>query len=281
MTDTFRALCAELVDDLELCDWPYKLKGTIRADIERARALLAEPVGEGVLPLKGRPDFIAGYREGLADRRRIIECEEAERPAAQPVAEGPSADELIGLALRREPWATWIRSGGCLESAHCELADLMLAVLDRWGHQPAPPGEERIGNWLLPEKPPLPEHWSGDLEYGFETAWETARALLQQRHPAPMPVSELPQGWHMLCDIEPEPGAMCDWVIMAPWGCDHGSGEWRDYNGVSPCEFLDVPVGWPVSVYYKVFASADGVMVSDPKLTAWRALPLPAGEVGL
>ena len=47
MTDQFRALCAELVDDLELCDWPYKLKGTIRADIERARALLAEPVAEG------------------------------------------------------------------------------------------------------------------------------------------------------------------------------------------------------------------------------------------
>ena len=43
MTDQFRALCAELVDDLELCDWPYKLKGTIRADIERARALLAVP----------------------------------------------------------------------------------------------------------------------------------------------------------------------------------------------------------------------------------------------
>ena len=40
MTD-FRALCAELVDDLELCDWPYKLKETIRADIERTRAALA------------------------------------------------------------------------------------------------------------------------------------------------------------------------------------------------------------------------------------------------
>ena len=41
MTD-FRALCAELVDDLELCDWPYKLRDTIRADIDRARAALAE-----------------------------------------------------------------------------------------------------------------------------------------------------------------------------------------------------------------------------------------------
>lgn len=41
MTD-FRALCAELVDDLALCDWPYKLKAVIRADIDRARAALAE-----------------------------------------------------------------------------------------------------------------------------------------------------------------------------------------------------------------------------------------------
>ena len=40
MTNPYRALCAELVDDLELCDWPYKLKDTIRADIERAHLLL-------------------------------------------------------------------------------------------------------------------------------------------------------------------------------------------------------------------------------------------------
>lgn len=46
MTTDFRALCAELVDDLELCDWPYKLSETIRADINRARAALAEPQPE-------------------------------------------------------------------------------------------------------------------------------------------------------------------------------------------------------------------------------------------
>jgi hypothetical protein len=33
-------------------------------------------------PLKERPDFIAGYREGLADRKRITEHEEVERLAA-------------------------------------------------------------------------------------------------------------------------------------------------------------------------------------------------------
>ena len=100
---------------------------------------------------------------------------------------------------------------------------------------------------------------------------EKARGILARlslAHPASVPLIELPQGWHMLSDIEPEPGAMCEWVIMAPWGCDHGSGQWPDY-----CEFLDVPVGW--SVRYKGFANADGVMVSDPELTAWRMLPLP------
>ena len=45
MTD-FRALCAELIDDLELADWPSKLKESFRADIQRARAALAEPEPE-------------------------------------------------------------------------------------------------------------------------------------------------------------------------------------------------------------------------------------------
>jgi hypothetical protein len=38
----FRALCEELVDNLEMSDWPSKLKATFRADIDRARAALAE-----------------------------------------------------------------------------------------------------------------------------------------------------------------------------------------------------------------------------------------------
>ena len=46
MTD-FKQLCAELVDDLEMADWPWKLKELFRADIQRARAALAEPEQEG------------------------------------------------------------------------------------------------------------------------------------------------------------------------------------------------------------------------------------------
>jgi hypothetical protein len=46
MTD-FRELCQELVDDLEMSDWPYKLKEVFRADIARARAALAQPEPQG------------------------------------------------------------------------------------------------------------------------------------------------------------------------------------------------------------------------------------------
>jgi hypothetical protein len=46
MTD-YKQLCAELVDALELCNWPYKFKEVIRADIDRARAALAESELEG------------------------------------------------------------------------------------------------------------------------------------------------------------------------------------------------------------------------------------------
>ena len=59
----FRAMCAELVDDLEMSDWPSKLKEAFRADIARARALLAQPVAEEPtdkeLWAAGRDDFRA------------------------------------------------------------------------------------------------------------------------------------------------------------------------------------------------------------------------------
>ena len=57
-------------------------------------------------------------------------------PAAPPA---PDHVNLIGFAYGREPWATWLRKGGCLESAHCELSDLMLAVLAKWGHPTTTP----------------------------------------------------------------------------------------------------------------------------------------------
>ncbi len=46
MTD-YKQLCSELVNDLELCDWPSKLKEAFRDDIQRARITLAEPKTAG------------------------------------------------------------------------------------------------------------------------------------------------------------------------------------------------------------------------------------------
>jgi hypothetical protein len=96
MTDTFRALCEELVETWDAtADFDFNDFGHAAADIvTRARAALAQTEPQGFTP-----DHI----------------------------------NLVGFAFGREPWATWLRRGGCLESAHCELSDLMLAVLARWG----------------------------------------------------------------------------------------------------------------------------------------------------
>jgi hypothetical protein len=69
---------------------------------------------------------------------------------AQPEPQGFTPDHvnLMCFAFEREPWATWLRRGGCLESAHCELSDLMLAVLARWGRpviEPVPVSEGMPG----------------------------------------------------------------------------------------------------------------------------------------
>jgi hypothetical protein len=70
MTDTFRALCAELVDDLELSDWPYKLKEVFRADIARARAALAQPEPQG--PTDEELDEFAIYWWGSETDERSV-----------------------------------------------------------------------------------------------------------------------------------------------------------------------------------------------------------------
>jgi hypothetical protein len=94
MTD-FRALCQELLQGLDENRHPeVRYPGHLRIVMARARAALAQPEPQGFTP-----DHV----------------------------------NLMCFAFEREPWATWLRRGGCLESAHCELSDLMLAVLARWG----------------------------------------------------------------------------------------------------------------------------------------------------
>jgi hypothetical protein len=102
MTDTFRALCQELIDEIDAKAYGIKSLPSSVA-IDRARAALAQPEPQGFTP-----DHV----------------------------------NLMCFAFEREPWATWLRRGGCLESAHCELSDLMLAVLARWG-RPATTEEQQ------------------------------------------------------------------------------------------------------------------------------------------
>lgn len=61
-------------------------------DAEARAALDAPPAEEGPVPLKMRSDWIAGYREGLADgladMRRVGEHRQPEPPTVPPPVEG-------------------------------------------------------------------------------------------------------------------------------------------------------------------------------------------------
>ena len=118
MTDEFRAMCAELVDDLEMSDWPSKLKEAFRADIARARALLAQPVAEDPtdkeLWAAGRDDFcaITVTRLTPAYARALL---------AQPMAEGPTDEDLEDLAE--------------VMNVSGNPVPAMRRALELWGHQ--------------------------------------------------------------------------------------------------------------------------------------------------
>jgi hypothetical protein len=80
----------------------------------------------------------------------------------------PNHASMLAFACGREPWATWLKSGGSLESAHLELSDLMLAVLARWG-QSTPPAPEApvkdspVANALLQAEAALADVAEGEI----------------------------------------------------------------------------------------------------------------------
>jgi hypothetical protein len=102
-------------------------------------------------------DAEAAGSDSVADTaQRITDTATQIRREAVELATASALDHavLIAFALGREPWSTWLRKGGCLESAHCELSDLMLAVLARWGHSTppapaAPVDDSPVANALL------------------------------------------------------------------------------------------------------------------------------------
>ena len=137
--------------------------------------------------------------------------------------EGPTLDHvnLIGFALGREPWATWLRKGGCLESAHCELSDLMLAAITRWGVPAAPPTPETPAEALavrpLLERVAAMADCIGAKTVGQITEISNRAAAWLRQNPPGQPVTIEPRG----C---PTPGA-CSCVEPAPPAPQAGEGE--------------------------------------------------------
>ena len=162
--DDVAELCTEFGFDLLDDDFGESigiLRDMITAALTRWRAPVAEPVAtpapqepdvDRVLKLAAiirevdlNPDantFVLGWDElakAILAHPGFSVCHDG--PVALPA---PDHLSLIGFAFGREPWATWLRQGGCLESAHCELSDLMLAVLARWGSPTALPAQGEV-----------------------------------------------------------------------------------------------------------------------------------------
>jgi hypothetical protein len=88
------ALTGPALEDLRSIELLLEEHEMVACTLNIRRVLEAQPEPLAPRPLKERPDFIAGYTEGLADRKRITEHEEAERPPAnQPV---PVSERLPG-----------------------------------------------------------------------------------------------------------------------------------------------------------------------------------------
>jgi hypothetical protein len=148
MTNPYRAMCAELVAEIEKwqqADDEFSDAGTIRADANydlapRARALLAQPEPKGPKPvvdysrvpeiateaqIRSAAQYLVKKRNCDGDLISAIEYAIARwgRPTLQPVAEGPTAEEL--LAMR-----SWSCHGPTFDS---DLVDFASAVLAKWG----------------------------------------------------------------------------------------------------------------------------------------------------
>ena len=139
MTAPYRAMCAELLRSLE----NYPVQPSRDRDLcVRARALLDRPEPEGPKPvvdysrvpeiateaqIRSAAQYLVKKRNCDGDLISAIEYAIARwgRPTLQPVAEGPTAEEL--LAMR-----SWSCHGPTFDS---DLVDFARAVLAKWGHQ--------------------------------------------------------------------------------------------------------------------------------------------------
>lgn len=139
MTD-YKQLCAELVDDLELCDCPLKLKEIIRADIDRARAALAEP--EPQRRCIYNPVQIAEC--GGPCEQGPEHCDCGELWVTEPEPKEPTSRQLMMLADDMEM------------ASVSDAVEYARAVLARWGNHPGSPGSS------TPQPVPVSERLPGD-----------------------------------------------------------------------------------------------------------------------
>ena len=150
MADTFRAMCAELVDSLENARRIIqRADGTLHINtaefvLRRARALLAEPEAEG-------PSLKEEALAKLEAMERLWEASgntpsDTIRRALE--AEGPTDEELLRVAATAiEPYeSSGIASGEYEPETECavevygsELIAFARAVLARWGRPAAAP----------------------------------------------------------------------------------------------------------------------------------------------
>ena len=132
MTNPYRAMCAELVDDLEMSDWPSKLKETFRADITRARALLAQPVAQegGCSGCEGTP--VASNSPCAVCGRIALTQPEPVAPTDEEIEEWADACPEAPLEEMDPEIHGWRR---CFTAK--EFSETIRAALARWG-RPTP-----------------------------------------------------------------------------------------------------------------------------------------------
>ena len=178
MTDTFRALCAELVDAI-LTPNPYNWEDSLHDSANRARALLAQPVAqegdcsgcEGTPVASNSPCAVCG-RIALTQPEPVAPTDEEIEEWADACSEAPLEEmdpEVHG----------WRR---CFTAK--EFSETIRAALARWGRPtPQPPAEGEVAEmqrWGVnhgaqPGRPLL-----SPMEDGYWTPWHIAADLLQR-----------------------------------------------------------------------------------------------------
>ena len=153
----WRGLCEELVEALEIQLDELRFDNRL---CKRARAALAAAADGPAVPEGREPASVVGE---------------------------PSDEELLELW---QGWNLgWDPQKGTVLMPH--PAEYARAVLARWGHQPAPAVEGEVGDearYLAKELRDQADDMSPALElFGL---MHRAADLLEQRHPAPVPVAE-------------------------------------------------------------------------------------------